>query len=78
MAIMFVFVFCDIEVMTAVPRFPQPTTPTRIAELAREPKTMSGFKIVKAPNVAVVFRNDLLSIVFVIAEFFEFYDEEFL
>jgi len=63
------------EVITAVPLLPHPITPTRIAEFTREPKTMSGFKIVTAPRVAAVFRNDLLSIVFVIAEVYVLIDD---
>jgi len=58
-------VFADMEEITVVPLLPQPIIPTRIAELAFEPKTIPGFKIVMAESVAVVLRNDLLSIVFV-------------
>jgi hypothetical protein len=66
---MFVLVFADIEEMTAVPLLPQPIIPTRIAELALEPKTISGFKIVIAERAAVVLRNDLLLIVVVMMFF---------
>jgi len=52
------------EEMTAVPLFPHPMMPTRIAELALEPKTMAGFKMVIAEAAAAVFRNDLRSIFF--------------
>ena len=53
-------VFCDIDVITAVPRFPQPIIPTRIAELTRDLKTISGFRIVNAETVAAFLRKVLL------------------
>jgi hypothetical protein len=52
-------VFADIDEITAVPRFPQPITPILMAEFAFEPKTICGFRIVKAEIVAVLFINFL-------------------
>lgn len=48
MAVMWVLVLADIDDMTAVPRLPQPITPTFTAELAFEPNTIPGFEMVKA------------------------------
>jgi hypothetical protein len=55
-------VFFDIEEITAVPLSPQPIIPTRIAELAVEPKTIPGFRIVIAEIAAAFFKNDRRSI----------------
>jgi len=63
-AIILLFVFADIDEITAVPLLPQPMTPTLIAEFAFEPKTIAGFKIEKAEIVAALFKNVLLSIIF--------------
>ena len=60
---MFVLVFLDIEEITAVPLLPQPMIPTRMAEFALEPKTISGLRIVNAESVAVVLKKDLLFII---------------
>ena len=59
MAIILVLVFCDMELITAVPLLPQPITPTLIAELLADPKTIEGFKIVNAEMAAVDVRNVL-------------------
>jgi hypothetical protein len=60
---MLLFVFADIDDITAVPLFPHPITPTLIAEFAREPKTIPGFKIEKADTVAVLLINVLRCII---------------
>jgi hypothetical protein len=62
-AMMLVLVFAEMDDVTAVPRFPQPITPSRIAEFAFEPKTIPGFKIENAEMVAVFLRNVLLCMV---------------
>jgi hypothetical protein len=59
-AIMLLLVFLDMEVMTAVPLLPQPMTPTRMAELAFDPKTIPGLKMEKAETAAVFLMNVLL------------------
>jgi hypothetical protein len=51
--------------ITAVPRFPHPIIPTRMAELARLPKTVEGFKIVSAEMAAVEVTNFLRLIGFI-------------
>jgi hypothetical protein len=53
-------VFCDIDVITAVPLLPHPMIPTRMAELTRDLKTISGFRIVNAEIVAAFLRKVLL------------------
>ena len=63
MATMFVFVCSDIEDSTAVPLFPHPMIPIRIAELAREPKATAGETIVTADIAAAFLRKVLLCIV---------------
>jgi hypothetical protein len=45
--------------MTAVPRFPQPIIPIRMAELADVPKTVEGFKMVNTERAAVSVMNFL-------------------
>lgn len=55
-------VFFDMADITAVPLFPQPIIPMRIAELAFEPKTILGFKIAADEMIAVLFTNVLLFI----------------
>jgi len=40
------------EDITAVPRFPQPMMPMRMAEFALDPNTIPGFKIIAAVTVA--------------------------
>jgi hypothetical protein len=62
MAMICVLVFLDMDVITAVPRFPHPMIPTRIAELIRDLKTISGFRIVNAETVAAFLRKVLLCI----------------
>jgi len=62
MAMMCVLVFCDMDVITAVPLLPQPMIPTRMAELTRDLKTISGFRIVNAETVAAFLRKVLLCI----------------
>jgi hypothetical protein len=51
------------EVITAVPLFPHPMIPTRIAEFRRDLKTISGFRMVNAETVAAFFINVLLCMV---------------
>jgi len=48
------------DVITAVPRFPHPMIPTLMAELTRDLKTISGFRIVNAESVAAFLRKVLL------------------
>jgi hypothetical protein len=55
-----VFVFFDIEVITAVPLPPQPIIPIRTAEFAAEPNAVAGLTIVIAETAAALFTNDLL------------------
>jgi len=50
------------DVITAVPRFPHPMIPTLMAELIRDLKTISGFRIVNAETVAAFLRKVLLCI----------------
>jgi hypothetical protein len=57
-----IFVFFDMEEMTAVPLPPHPIIPIRIEEFAPVPNTVEGFKIVKAETAVALFRNDLRSI----------------
>jgi hypothetical protein len=52
MAIILALVLLTISVITAVPRFPHPIIPTRTAEFALVPKTVVGFKMVKAEIAA--------------------------
>jgi len=61
MATILILVFLDIEVITEVPLLPQPIIPTCIAELALEPKTVAGLKMVMAEIAAAPLRKDLLS-----------------
>ena len=61
-AIIWVLVFCDMDVITAVPRLPHPIIPTLMAELIRDLKTISGFRIVNAETVAAFLRKVLLCI----------------
>jgi len=63
MAIIWALVFCDIEVITAVPLFPHPMIPTRIAEFRRVLKTISGFRMANAETVAAFFIKVLLCMV---------------
>jgi hypothetical protein len=57
--------------ITAVPRLPQPMIPMRMAELARLPKTVDGFKTVSAEIAAVEATNFLRLIGFIIVSFIE-------
>jgi len=57
-------VFADIEDITAVPLLPQPITPTRMAEFAFDPKTVSGLRTENAEIVAAVLRKVLLCMMY--------------
>src|SRR5580693_8868853 len=50
-------VYLVIFAACVLPRCPQPSSPTRTAELAAEPRTVSGFKMANAPNAPAVCRN---------------------
>ena len=54
--------YSAMDVITAVPRFPHPMIPTLMAELTRDLKTISGFRIVNAETVAAFLRKVLLCI----------------
>jgi hypothetical protein len=49
-----IFVLFDIEVITAVPRAPQPIIPMRMVEFAFDPKAVDGLIMVTADNAAVL------------------------
>ena len=49
----------DIEEITAVPLLPHPMIPTLMAELALDPKTIPGFKIMAAETVAEFLKNTI-------------------
>jgi hypothetical protein len=58
MAMICVFVFFDIDEMTAVPLLPQPMIPTLTAELSLDLKTISGFRIIAAEMTALFLINN--------------------
>jgi hypothetical protein len=55
--------------ITAVPLFPHPTIPTRMAEFALVPKTVDGFRIVSAEMAAVEVIKFLRFIGFIVISF---------
>src|SRR6185436_10348436 len=57
-AMICVFVFFDMDEMTAVPLLPQPMIPTLMAELILDPKTISGFNIIAAEMRALFLINN--------------------
>jgi hypothetical protein len=61
MAVMFIFVCCDIEEITAVPLPPHPMIPILIAEFALLPNAILGLTIVRVERAAVLLMNFLRS-----------------
>jgi hypothetical protein len=59
-AAMWILLWADIEPITLKPLPPVPMMPIRMAELARVPKTVIGFKIVTAETAAVLLMKFLL------------------
>jgi hypothetical protein len=66
MAIIRALVLFTMLEITAVPRFPQPIIPIRMAELALVPKTVDGFKMVSVEKAAELTRKFLRFIGFIL------------